>query len=191
MMEALIGVSGYGGVGKDTLADLMVTHFGFTKMAFADPMRDMAEAIDPVVGWIDDGPIRYTDALEYHGYTDAKAMYPEVRRFLQRLGTDGGRDILGDDVWVKPAMKRASAHKRVVFADMRFQNEAEAIRAASGRTIRVTRPGVAAANDHISETDLDRWPFDLFVNNNGTIDSMIGRLEQFFARSFPKVLRTT
>jgi hypothetical protein len=196
LLEALIGVNGYGGAGKDTLADLLVTHFGFTKIAFADPMRDMAVAIDPIVGYIP-GPdgdgefIRYTDALEFHGYDEAKVMYPETRQFLQRLGTDGGRVILGDDVWVRPAMERAQAHRRVVFSDMRFKNEAEAVKAAGGRTIRVTRPGVGPANDHISEVDLDEWAFDLFVNNNGPINQMIGRLEHFFARHYTKILRTT
>jgi len=196
-MEALIGVGGYAGAGKDTLADLLVAHFGFTKIGFADPMRDMAAAIDPIVGYLDtedpdvEDVIRYTDAVEFHGYDQAKVMYPEVRRFLQRLGTDGGRITLGDDVWVKPAMERAEQHRRVVFSDCRFPNEAEAIRAAGGRVVRVARPGVGPANDHDSEIGLDRWDFDLYVNNNGPVSQMIPRMEQFFARTFTKVLRIT
>jgi len=191
MPEALIGIAGYAGAGKDTLADLLVENFGFVKMAFADPMREMTEAIDPVVGWTDDGPIRYSDALEFHGYTEAKVMYPEIRQFLQRLGTEGGRDVLGDSIWADTGLRRAEAHKRVVFADMRFRNEAQAIKAAGGKTIRIERPGVKAVNDHPSEHDLAKWDFDLYVNNNGPVNQMIPRMEHFFARAFPKVLRRT
>jgi len=190
-MEALLGISGYAGAGKDALADLLVEHFGFVKMAFADPMRDIASAIDPVVGWVHDGPVRYNDAVEFHGYDDAKFEYPEVRQFLQRLGTEGGREILGENIWVDTGLGRAQAHRRVVFSDMRFQNEAEAIKAAGGRTVRVERPGVGPANDHTSEHDLAKWAFDLYVNNNGTVGEMVPRLEQFFGRHYIKVLRIT
>jgi len=196
MPEVLIGVAGYAGAGKDTLADLLVAHFGFTKMAFADPMRDMAAAIDPIVGYLDtedpneDEIIRYTDAIEWHGYTDAKVLYPEIRRFLQRLGTEAGREgPLGQDIWVNVGMERAEAYDRVVFADTRFRNEAEAIKARGGRTIRIERPGVVAPNDHTSEHDLAKWDFDLHVNNKGTIADMLPRLEGFFARHFPRVMR--
>lgn len=195
MPDVLIGVAGYAGAGKDALADLLVAHFGFTKISFADPMREIAAAIDPIIAYVktddpnEDEILRYTDVVEMFGYDESKMLYPEMRRFLQRLGTEGGRGILGQDVWVNEAMRRAQAYERVVFADMRFRNEAEAIRAAGGRTIRVERPGVSPANDHASEHDLAKWSFDLHVNNNGTFEDMIGRLDGFFARHIPRVLR--
>lgn len=191
MPEVVLGINGYAGAGKDTLADLLVEHFGFTKLAFADPMREMAAAIDPVVGFTDDGPIRYTDAIEWHGYTDAKVMYPEVRQFLQRLGTEGGREVLGQNIWVDAAMERAQAHRRVVFSDLRFRNEAQAVKDAGGKNIHIDRPGVKAANDHPSEHDLDKWKFDLFVHNVSTPEDLIPKMEQWFSRTFVAVLRTT
>lgn len=197
MPEAILGINGFAGAGKDTLADLLVEHFSFVKIAFADPMREIAAAIDPIIAYVEtDDPnedeiLRYTDVVEMFGYDKAKVLYPEVRQFLQRLGTEAGRTILGKNFWIDLAMKRAEPHRRVVFSDMRFHNEAQAIKDRGGRTICITRPGVTAPNDHASEHDLARWSFNLYVNNNGTPEAMIGRLEQFFAHSYTSILRIT
>ncbi len=198
MSELILGVGGYARSGKDTLADLLVDNFGFVKVCFADPMRAMAEAINPVVGLLDDvdehrdfDVLRYNDVVEMFGYDEAKRLYPEVREFLQRLGTDAGRQVIGDSFWVDIAMKAASEHRLVVIPDMRFHNEAEAIKSSPGSTVRVDRRGVEAPNSHQSEHDLDGWPYDLFVHNNSTPLDMLDRVEQFFARSNPRVLRTS
>jgi hypothetical protein len=188
--EIILGIGGYAGVGKDTLADLLVTRFSFTKISFADPMREMAAAMDPVVGFgEDDSPIRYTEAIEMCGYTQAKVVFPEVRQFLQRLGTEGGRKVLGEDIWVNAALSKVKDKERVVIPDMRFINEASAIKDAKGYTIRVSRKGIDAPNDHLSEHDLDGWNYDLFMTNNTFPNDMVGRLEQFFARTAPRILK--
>lgn len=188
--EIILGVGGYAGVGKDTLADLLVTRFKFTKISFADPMREMAVAMDPVVGFgEDDTPIRYTEAIEMCGYTQAKVIFPEVRQFLQRLGTEGGRRVLGEDIWVNAALARVKDGERIVIPDMRFVNEADAIKSAGGRTIRVSRKGVEAPNEHPSEHDLDGWNYDLHMSNNTFPNDMVVRLEQFFARTAPRILK--
>ena len=194
MTDALIGIAGFAGAGKDTVADLMVAHYGFDKIAFADTMRRMIEAIDPVVGYspLEDGDfevIRYNDAIEFVGYNDAKVMYPEIRQFLQRLGTEAGREVFGDNIWADMAMKRAATMKRVVIADTRFRNEAEAIKANGGIVIRVTRPGVDATNGHVSEHDLDGWRYDAHIHNNGTLSDLMVKAEAVFAKTIPGVLR--
>jgi hypothetical protein len=189
--EIIIGIGGYAGCGKDTLAALLVKHFGFRRISFADPMRDMAVAIDPVVGFGEnDEPIRYNDAIEMCGYTSAKIVFPEVRQFLQRLGTEAGRKILGHSVWVDAALERIRDGERIVIPDMRFTNEALAIKKAGGHTIRVSRKGIEAPNDHLSEHDLDLWNYDLYLSNNTLPEDMIPRLEQFFARTAPRILRS-
>ena len=197
MSEVLIGIGGYAGAGKDTLADLLVEHFSFVKIAFADPMREIASVINPVVGFIDATDskecevVRYNDAVEMLGYNMAKTIYPEIRQFLQRLGTEAGRNVLGTDIWVNDAMRRAKPHRRVVFPDMRFQNEAHVIRSANGRTVRVERHDVEVLNSHVSEHDLNGWAYDLFIHNNSAPIDMLTRMEQFFARSYTQVLRTS
>jgi len=196
--EVVLGVAGPPGAGKDTLSDLLVEHFGFTKIAFADPMREITAAINPVVGFLEGTEtsgakvVRYNDVVEWHGYNEAKRIYPEVRRFLQRLGTEAGREgPFGPDVWVNIGLERASAFERVVFSDLRFRNEAEAIKKLGGATIRVDRPGYSHQQDHKSESSLLDWNHDLYVKNDGPIEQMIYRLEGFFARNYPSVMRIT
>jgi len=183
----IVGISGYAAAGKDTAADALVAEVGFIKVSFADPMRAMAAAMDPIVGIHRDNsdlpvPVRYVEAVTSLGYTDAKVAYPEIRTFLQRLGTDAGREVLGVDVWVDAAMARIPDGVDVVFADMRFENEAAAIEARGGVTVRIKRPGVAPPNDHVSEVALDEWPFMERLSNDSTVEALSGAIMEVIAK---------
>jgi len=199
----IIGISGYAGSGKDTVADLLEKFYGIKKMGFADPLREMAMAIDPIVHlgvvWGDttgeyppelpDGfgvrTVRYSDALEEHGYNEAKFKYPEIRRFLQHLGTDAVRNVLGDSTWTDLAIDRALATlmrpewSGVSFADVRFRNEAAVVQDQGGVVIRVNRPDVGPASDHISEHDLDGYLYDYIIENDGTLEDLRSRVDVF------------
>lgn len=165
----LMGISGRKRHGKDTFAARLVERHGFTRVAFADPMREMALALNPIIseGW------RLAALVETFGWEEAKANR-EVRRTLQRLGTEAGRGVLGDSIWVDTAMRHARRlGDRVVFTDCRFPNEADAIRDAGGQVIRVNRPAFPDDGDpHPSETALDRYPFDDLVLNDGTVEEL-------------------
>lgn len=193
MTDPMIGIAGWAGAGKDSVADILGVCFDFKKIAFADPLREMAMAIDPIVAFEDAAdmggdpmiePVRYSDALARYGYNEAKFKFPEIRRFLQKLGTEAVRDVLGGDTWTKLAMQRAWGHmfhhgmgedivQGVAIADTRFRNEADVIVSdGKGIVIRVTRPGVGPASDHISEHDLDDWDFDYVIENDGSLDDL-------------------
>jgi hypothetical protein len=77
---------------------------------------------------------------------------PEIRGLLQRMGTEVGRQMFGEQVWINKAMEIAEREDNVVFSDVRFHNEADAILRAGGRLWRVTRPGVGPVNSHASRT---------------------------------------
>lgn len=187
--QLVVGVAGYAGAGKDTVADILVEDFGFEKMSFADPLREMALAIDPIIGldysWDKFGTVvRYSQALEEVGYNEAKFKYPEIRQFLQRLGTDAVRNVIGHDTWTYLASKRVQeAFERgvpgVVFADVRFRNEAEEL-SKYGSVIRVERPGIGPAGDHVSEHDLDGYDFHRIIQNDGTIDDLRAKLTEIY-----------
>ena len=75
------------------------------------------------------------------------------------------RSDLGPDAWLNAVLSQLPAGP-VVITDVRMPNEADAIKAAGGRVIRIMRPGVGPANGHITELGLDGYDFDAsFVND--------------------------
>lgn len=170
----IIALSGYASAGKDTVADVLVKERGFVKYSWADTLRLAAWALNPIVDMALDGkPIRYQDAIELVGYTEAKVQFPEVRLVLQRLGTEVGRNLISDTVWVDATLSRIAREQGpdadIVIADTRFLNEADAVKRLSpdNLVVRVTRPGVGPESDHPSETSLDTYDFDFFFDNYG------------------------
>lgn len=175
----LVGVSGYGHAGKDTIGAILVEEHGFIRASFADALREFAYALNPIVkafGATSGGKtavscIRYAYLVDTVGYEGAKQV-PEVRNFLQRLGTEAGRRVLGEDIWVDTAMNRLEPDKDYVFTDVRFPNEAGAVRDRGGVVWRVSRPGFGPVNPHPSETSLDEYNFDRYIENGGTLDDL-------------------
>lgn len=160
----IVGLMGRKRVGKDTFARTMVEHYGFTAFAFADPLRQALLTTDPIVDYSIDYdeccgdavvPERLSEVVATYGWERAKDVYPEVRVLLQRLGTDAIRAI-DPDFWVRAAMDRIAKHDGyAVVTDVRFPNEADAIRSAGGLLVRLTRPSAASLDSHASETALD------------------------------------
>lgn len=160
----LIGLSGYARSGKDTVAE-MLWPFGYVRRSFATPLKDAVYALDPLVG--QDMTERVAALVDEYGWDEVKVGVPEARRLLQRMGTEVGRVLFGEDFWVERAFASLRPGAAYVFADCRFPNEAKAIRAAGGQVWRVERPGVGPITDHPSETSLDDWDFDLVLDNSG------------------------
>lgn len=178
----IIGLTGYARVGKDTAAEFIHKSFGYSRRAFADPLRQMAERIDPLVhrgGPFNTNGVRYTEALDIYGYEQAKDLYPEVREFLKGLG-NAAREILDKDIWVKACLN--SLPRYSVVSDVRFINEAERLRLWAKRhdgdalIVRISRPGYKQESDFEREVDL--IDADLVVENGGTVEDFHLRLEQ-------------
>ena len=187
-MRILIGLSGVARSGKDTAGRLLAAHHGFHVSGFADPMRTQAAAIDPVVGYEGGALVHYTQALTRYGYDGAKVRFPELRRFLQRLGTEGGRDIYGPDWWIERwradngvrSVRGVWSFEQPLMAitDVRFANEASQIRAMSGHIVAIHRDGVTAANGHVSETELGSIRADFHVDNPATLAELHRELDR-------------
>jgi hypothetical protein len=100
------------------------------------------------------------------------------------MGTEVGREMFGQHVWIDKALESASGLDRVVYSDVRFHDEAEAILNAGGRLWRVTRPGVGPVNDHKSDNEMDSYPdsaFDLTIVNDSTKEELFSELEKTMA----------
>jgi hypothetical protein len=156
-MKRIIGITGHARHGKNTVGDVLATELNYEPHAFADSLRSMALAVNPRVV----GDTRLTDVVRLEGWEGAK-RYDEVRRFLQVLGTEGVRDHLGEDAWVRAMEERLNGKlddgkTRIVITDVRFPNEAEWVKQVGGDVWRVVRLNYdnGVAKDHPSEAMVD------------------------------------
>ncbi|MGL5816659.1 MAG: hypothetical protein ACRCYR_03780 [Phycicoccus sp.] len=186
--RVLVGISGPLRAGKDTAGAALVAD-GFTRASFADKLRAFLYALNPVIVQ-DDVQRRLVSLVDDRGWERCKDTYPEVRALLQRCGTDAGRNVLGANVWVNAAMSDLPAGD-VVFTDVRFPNEADAIRAAGGIVVRVERAGYEPDQDsHLSETALHGYAFDFTLHNHGTVEQLHDEARSV-VRSWRSVLAPT
>jgi hypothetical protein len=166
----VIGLSGYARSGKDTAADYLVENYGYTKMSFAAPMKEALYKLNPDIRDIGNLVLSVRQAVDLAGWEGVKALTPSIREYLQRFGTEVGRETWGQDFWVDAAINKIEDGTKVVFADVRFPNEADAIKKLGGQVWRVERDGVGPANDHISEHALADYSFDVVLDNVGTLE---------------------
>ena len=163
----IIGLSGYASSGKDTVAQILVEKFGYKRMAFADSIRDILYTLNPLAH----SGIHVQQLVDDYGWDIAK-QESEVRRLLQVLGTEVGREFFGDDIWVDTLIAKIEPEDKVVITDVRFPNEAREIDYLCGEIWRVNRDGVEAINEHVSETQMDNYSFNRIINNNGSLEDL-------------------
>jgi hypothetical protein len=164
----IIGLTGYAQSGKDTVASILVENYGYQRVAFADPIRDLLYATNPM---LKEG-YRVKGLVDVYGWDRVKVDYPEARRLLQDLGV-GARKTFGDMFWVKQALRQVNPEGNYVITDVRYPNEAKAIREyGSSQIWRVRRLGIDPVNSHESESAMDGEKVDQIFVNNGTIDDL-------------------
>lgn len=178
----IVGITGKKRSGKDTAAAVLTEQRGFVRIGFADALKRMALAVDPIVEYPRGSVLprhrRLRYLVETIGWERAKDGYPEVRRLLDKLGTEGVRDIIGEDSWISALVRQAARSVpedgNLVVPDVRFLNEAGALRDdfwMRGPTliIRVVRPSLADDGDrHASETEQDQIVPDVTITNDSS-----------------------
>lgn len=177
----LVAFSGYARSGKDTAADALLP-LGFQRVAFADKLREALIALNPIVDFESNvSVVRVADVIREHGWNGYKETEfgPEVRELLQRLGTEVGRNVIGQNVWVDAALNNLDPSGKYVVTDCRFVNEADAVRNRGGKIYRITRPGNGPANNHPSETSLDDYLFDGVFFNDSTLEHFTEDIRRF------------
>lgn len=186
----LIAVKAQAQHGKDTVVDILIEK-GFTRVAFADPLKECMFALDPYVRV--DRLLYFSQAKKTHtnipyaeymrlttlieavgGWDEAKA-HPDVRRLLQRFGTEVGRDILGpylghgDGMWIDIAENRVNGVPKAAISDLRFPNEYERTKELNATVWEVFRPNFDNGVDpsHPSEKFVREIPYDFRLLNSG------------------------
>jgi hypothetical protein len=131
-------------------------------------MKEAMYKLNPIVHSDQIGNFRYKDLVDVYGLDSAKDSHPEIRRLLQVFGTEVGRDMFGTNFWVDLTLNSVK-EDRVVISDVRFKNEADAIRSIGGQVWRINRNGVGPVTDHASEVDLDLYDFDFIIDNDYSV----------------------
>jgi len=140
----IIGVCGFIGSGKDTIADYLVNIHQFRRESFANTLKD---AVAQVFGWDRDlleGRTR--QSREWREQVDPwwskRLGIPQLtpRWILQYWGTEVCRKAFHDDIWIAALEnKLRNSQDDIVISDCRFPNEIKSIRNAGGMVIRVVR----------------------------------------------------
>jgi len=191
----IIGLIGFIGAGKGSVGDFLSTEFGYTQDSFAKPLKD---AVAAIFGW---------DRQKLEGSTPESRAWREQpcefwskhfgytftpRLALQLMGTEAGRNVFHQDLWVISLLNRSQG-KNVVVTDVRFKNEVAAVHNADGLVIRVRRGleplwyktallanggdegAIAQMGNHAvhqSEWDWIGSPVDYTIDNNGTLEDL-------------------
>jgi ABC-type dipeptide/oligopeptide/nickel transport system ATPase subunit len=168
----ILGLSGRQGSGKDTAAQHLVAKHNWRRIAFADAMRVSLYRLNPYLETVE---MRLQDALfAFENWDILKRELPEVRRLLQTFGTEVGRDVFGESIWIDIAMRAVDSapESNWVITDVRFENEVQAIRQRGGHLIYIRRPGCKANKAHRSERFDTRAVADIEVVNNLDIENL-------------------
>lgn len=157
----IIGLSGRKQSGKDTLFGLLkesLPDLKVERVAFADALkREVAHACGVTVEQIEREKSRWRGLLQHWG-TEFRRHDNEnywIDRAREKIETERG---LGADV--------------TVVTDVRFENEAGMVRDMGGLLVRIVRHGAGAADSHSSETSMDNQPYDLSIDNTGTLEAL-------------------
>lgn len=171
-MTNIVGFVGRAGSGKSTAAAHVLARCGGARFSLAEPLKLMARDV-----------LGFSHEQLYGTQAQKEAVDPRYgfspRWFLQRLGTEGCRKHLGPDVWVHALMRAiglwrsCGASGVAVVDDVRFPNEADAIRAAGGFVVRLVCPDAppTPGAEHASEALVDDVPSDWTIVSPRTPDS--------------------
>jgi hypothetical protein len=187
----LIGISGKIGSGKDTVAYLIVQHALRHDNTRKWEIRKFADRLKETVSTLTNTPT--VDSYSRLGKQTIPAGFSDSLGVLQQKVGMALREHIDPNVWINIALHDVK-HRNVIVADVRFRNEAEAIRQLGGLVIRVNgdptdcRPDDSRDLNHPSETDLDNWPnFDhVITNNNNNLEELSKIVQEWVTKEIKK-----
>jgi len=189
-MVNIIGITGRKRHGKDTLGDYLVKNHEYTKIGFADALKD---ACREIFGFNEEQ--LYGDLKE----VDDPFWKTSPRKVLQYVGTDLFRDRIseilpevGQDIWIKVVENKIlnEPNKKYVITDVRFQNELDFIKRMRGLVIKVQRDVKSEEStcNHVSESYIDNLVVNATIKNDGTLEELYEKLDTYlFYNNYTKI----
>lgn len=159
----VVGIAGAAGSGKSLVASMIP---GAAVVQLADPIYAAIAAMFSV-------PEASLRSQAIKATPLPQAMFTTPRKLLQTLGTEWGRNLISEQIWILQASNRITKLREagaavIAIPDVRFANEARWIRDDLGGVIwHVQREG-SAADEHASESGIEVDPRDTVLTNDGT-----------------------
>ena len=194
----IIGICGLIGCGKRTVGDILVEEYGFTKLSFADKLKD---GVATVFNW--DRAMLEGDTVESREWRETQDDFWSretgrtitPRLVLQEFGTDCMRHGFDDSIWVSLVKQELVKYpkKNFVIPDVRFPNEANMIKSIHGEVWRVRRGqdpvwmrmyqdiGVEPKEVHESEWRWAKVDFNNVIYNDLGIDELKSQVKGLLA----------
>lgn len=175
MKPKIIALTGKKGSGKDTAAKALIEE-GYQVVKFADGLKTMVRSLLYYAGFDNDA----VEGLVEGDFKEQKI--PELcnqsaRHIMQTLGTEWGRELIGQDLWTSLTEQRISRIPYSVVTDMRFPNELSCIKNLGGVTIRITRPALDFEDTHPSEAYIDDLAVDHEIINDSSVQDLKNRMK--------------
>lgn len=189
----IVGICGLIGSGKGTAADILRETHGFTKISFADSLKDGVAAMfdwprDMLEG--DSEVSRKWREQPDEFWTQELGHTVTPRYVLQKAGTECMRHGFFDGVWVSRTKQKIQSQTRsnCVVPDVRFPNEIDMIRSEGGVIVEIRRGeqpawatqfrehGLTPQGIHASEWAWMKSQADYTIKNDSTIEDLALKL---------------
>lgn len=175
MNQLLIGLHGLARTGKDTAAAYLAAHYALLSYAFADPLKAALANMFSLTGAHIEGDLKELPL---------PAIGKSPRQLMQLLGTEWGRNLVHDQLWLLLAEQHIAnqlerdqtRYSGIVIRDVRFENEAQWIRSHGGYVVHILRPDAQQVATHSSEARLYIRDHDAVIHNEGSIDQLHSEL---------------
>lgn len=154
--------------GKSTTAHILNRLHGHATASYAMPLKRMVADLMTSAGL---SPAEVGSYMHERKEEVIPVLGVSFRYLCQTLGTEWGRKLIDNDLWVKVAVND-NLPTYTVFDDVRFKNEADALRAKGGVVWKIVRPNATVQTEHVSEGLLEDYPFDAVIVNDGSYEDL-------------------
>lgn len=163
-LPQVIGIAGRARSGKDSVASVLTRRYGYTRYAFADPLKAGLRAMFGL-------SCKHLEGSEKE--EPLRGIERSPRYLMQTLGTEWGRELVHPDLWLILATQHIQkpGSGNWVISDVRFENEAAWVR-EHGLLLHVERSVHSRVARHKSEAGVERRQRDGVVWNIGTLQEL-------------------
>lgn len=177
-----IGLGAYKRVGKDTFADFLIQACRQRDPSFAIGKRSFAHKLKQVChdlySWAGLREPEFYETREGEQYREV--VLPEIgkspRQIWIDMGTKAVRQHVYEPTWLDYLLKGQHDLDVLVIPDVRFPNEAKAIRDAGGVLVKIVRPGFGPGPDVADRALLGYGGWDYVIGGDSGSSESMGRL---------------